>query len=137
MTSPAQDGARPPGLSLERRLPLLMTALLLATMAAGLASAYVEVKRTALDTALERLEAVSGQLATTVATSIGLRVAALDEVGRDPAVLDFLAAHSGASRPAAEAALARLRVPQQQALATELWSPARAPLLRLGAAAAP
>ena len=132
MASPPLDGARRPGLSLERRLPLLMTALLLATMAAGLASAYVEVKRTSVDTALERLRAVTEQLAASVGISIAQQVAALGEVGRDPAVLGFLAAPSEAARPEAEAALVRLRVPQQPPLALELWSPARAPLLRLG-----
>jgi signal transduction histidine kinase len=137
MTPPAQDGARRPGLSLERRLPLLMTALLLATMAAGLASAYVEVKRTALDTALERLKAVTEQLAASVGPSMGQQVAALGEVGREPAVLGFLAAPTEAARPAAEAALVRLRIPQQPPLALELWSPARAPLLRMDGATAP
>jgi signal transduction histidine kinase len=132
MSSPPPDGARRGGLSLERKLPLLIIALLVVSMAVGAASAYVEVKQSAVDTALERLEVVAQQLAATVAPSLGQRLAGMGELARDPAVLDFLADPSGAARPAAAAALLRLRVPQQPAYPAELWSPTRAPLLRVG-----
>ncbi|HEV2733820.1 MAG TPA: hypothetical protein VGV85_03240, partial [Longimicrobiaceae bacterium] len=75
MTSPPPNGARRAGLSLERKLPLLITALLVVSMAAGAASAYVEVKRSAVDTALERLQVVAQQLASAVASSTGQRLA--------------------------------------------------------------
>ncbi|HEU0076388.1 MAG TPA: hypothetical protein VFQ76_01990, partial [Longimicrobiaceae bacterium] len=89
MSSPPPIGARRGGLSLERKLPLLITALLVATMASGAASAYVEVKQASVETALERLKVVSEQLAATVGPSLAQRLAGMDGVGRDPAVHAF------------------------------------------------
>ncbi len=137
MSSPPSTGPRRGGLSLERKLPLLITALLVVTMAAGAATAYVEVKQVSVETALERLKVVSEQLAATVGPSLALRRAGMAAVGRDPAVQAFLAAPSEAARPAAEAALLRLNTPQLPGGPLEIWTPAHAPLLTLGDSAVP
>ncbi|MET0395468.1 MAG: ATP-binding protein [Longimicrobiaceae bacterium] len=138
MSSPPSTGALRGGISLERKLPLLITALLVAIMATGAASAYVEVKQASVETALERLEAVSEQLAAaTVGPALAQRLENMADVGRDPAVLAYLAAPSGATRPAAEMALLRLRTPGLPAGTIEIWTPDRAPLLTVGDSAVP
>jgi signal transduction histidine kinase len=137
MSSPPLTGARRGGLSLERKLPLLITALLVAIMAAGAASAYVEVKQAAVESALERLRVVSEQLAATVAPAAVQRVRTMAEVGGHAAVLAYLDAPGEVARPAAEAALRRLRIPGQPGGPIEIWTPERAPLLTLGDPAIP
>src|SRR5581483_4629625 len=63
--------------SLERRLPLLITALLGAAVAVALGGAYREVRRTALTAAEQRLDGIARQLADLIAagTAQGLRAA--------------------------------------------------------------
>ncbi|MFL5384021.1 MAG: sensor histidine kinase [Longimicrobiaceae bacterium] len=129
---------RPAGLSLERKLPLLITTLLVVTLAAGVAFAYGEVRGAALDTARERLEAITQQLATLSAPQMARRGATLAAAaGSDSALAAFLAAPSPATRAAAMATLQRLRTPAdstQRLLA--LLDRAGRPALALGAAPA-
>ena len=128
---------RPAGLSLERKLPLLITALLVVTMAAGVGSAYREVRRAALDTARERLKAITQQLSSLVAPQIAARHATLVAAGADSSALSaYLAAPSPATRASAMAALQRLRTPNDSTLPLMLLDRQRKPVLSLGVAPA-
>jgi signal transduction histidine kinase len=128
---------RPAGLSLERKLPLLITALLVVTMAAGVGSAYREVRRAALDAARERLKAITQQLSSLVAPTLGTRHAALAAAAADTSALAaFLAAASPATRAAAAAALQRLRLPNDSTLPLVLLDRQRKPVLTVGVAPA-
>ncbi|HEV7586596.1 MAG TPA: ATP-binding protein [Longimicrobium sp.] len=127
---------RPAGLSLERKLPLLITALLVVTMAAGVASAYREVRQSALDAARERLRAITQQLSSLTAPVIATRQATLVAASRDSALSGFLAAPSPATRAAAAEALGRLRSQTDSTLPLMLWDRQRRPVLTLGTAPA-
>lgn len=107
--------------SLEHKLPLLVTALLVVILAAAVGLAYGEVRRVAELAAAERLSTASGQLAALAATSTGQRARLLRTVAQAPAIR---AVASGAplDTAAVRAALRRLVVPTDSALAIQLWS---------------
>jgi len=123
---------RQTGLSLEHKLPLLITALLVVTMVVGVAFAYAEVKRNAVRSATDRLGLVSQQLSGLIGSSVPLRLAALRAAAESPAVAAFAAAPGDAARPAAEAALRAIPGRNDPELPMVLLSPARAPILRVG-----
>jgi signal transduction histidine kinase len=121
------------GLSLERRLPLLITALLAVTLAAGLFFAHAEVRGTATSAARERLRLATQQLSTLVGTTIPARLQLMRPVAADPALAAALAAPGGPASGAATAALRRLVRPEEPTLPIQLWDRARRPVLQLGA----
>ncbi|HST59472.1 MAG TPA: ATP-binding protein [Longimicrobium sp.] len=121
------------GLSLEHKLPLLITALLVVTLAAGAFFAYTEVKQTATRAALERLQTVAQQFATLVAPGVPARQLAMRTAAADPALLAAVDAPGERTRPAAEAVLQGLRRREDPALPLHLWDRARRPLVRIGA----
>jgi signal transduction histidine kinase len=120
------------GLSLERKLPLLITALLAVTLAAGVAVAYREVRQAQLDAARERLERVTSQLSALTAPSVTVRRDAMAEAGADPALSGFLADPSPANRAAAAEVLRGLRPPIDSALTKVLMDRERRPVLVIG-----
>jgi len=120
------------GLSLERKLPLLITALLVVTMAAGVAYGYQQVRRVALAGARERLRLITEQLTALSTPGIAQRLAQLAGAGGDRTVAAFLAAPDGAARAGAAEALRRLRAPPDTTLPIALWDPARRPVLSIG-----
>jgi len=120
------------GLSLERKLPLLITGLLVAIMAAGVFSAHAEVKHSAVAAATDRLELVSQQLSSIVAPSIPLRLARIGRAAGDPAVSAVFASPSDAARGDASAVLAGLRTAGQAELPVVLWTAGREVLLQAG-----
>jgi signal transduction histidine kinase len=126
---------RPAGLSLERKLPLGITLLLVATLAAGVAFGYRDFRRSSVRAAHERLELIPKQLSALAVTGIRQRRATLATAAGDPAFPAFLASSTPATRAAALAALQKLRVPNDSALLVLLDARHR-PLLSLGAAPA-
>jgi len=122
---------RPAGLSLERKLPLLITALLVATLAAGVAFGYRDFRRSSVRGARDRLELIPRQLSALAVPGITQRRTTLMAAAADPALPAFLAAPTPAARAAATAALQRLRVPNDSALLVLLDRRQR-PVLVLG-----
>ena len=55
MTTDRANSTRKAGLSLERKLPLLITTLLVTTLAVGGISAYLEVRTASVESARQRL----------------------------------------------------------------------------------
>jgi signal transduction histidine kinase len=121
------------GLSLEHRLPLMITALLVVIMAAVVLSAWAEVRRAAIGSALERLRRVTEQLALISGPTIPARLQQMRAAAADPAVLAALQRPDAASRAAATQALEGLRTAQETELPIMLWDRARRPLLHIGA----
>ncbi|HVH13135.1 MAG TPA: ATP-binding protein, partial [Longimicrobium sp.] len=121
------------GLSLEHKLPLLITALLVVTLAAGAFFAYTEVRQTATNAARGRLETVAQQLATLVAPGVPARKQMMRATAADPALVAALEAPAGPARPAAASALGSLRRRDDPDGLIMLWDRARRPLLWLGA----
>ena len=129
------DPSHPPvrrGLSLEHRLPLLITALLVATMAAGLFFAHAEVKQAATSATLERLRLVTQQLAALTSPGIPTRLQAMRAAAANPALAAFLDAPGGTGRAAATQALRELRAGPAPEPVVLLWDRARRPVLQLG-----
>ena len=102
----------PPSLSLERKLPLLISVFLV-SLASGLTGAgYHEVKQASELRGLERMQRLTGSLAQLAATSTDQRYAALRRVAADTSVVRYLAGSTSDSvhRRAALAALRGLSV---------------------------
>ncbi|WP_420127494.1 ATP-binding protein [Longimicrobium sp.] len=121
------------GLSLEHRLPLMITALLVATMAACVFFAWAEVRQAATSTALERLRRVTEQLALLSGPSVPARLQEVRTRAAHPALAAYLRNPDAAARPAATQALQGLRTAQEPELPIVLWDRARRPLLHVGA----
>jgi signal transduction histidine kinase len=117
-------------MSLERKLPLLVIAVLIATLATAVALAYHEVRRSAELAASARIQSASRQLASISAASINERARLLRDVAESPAIKAAIAEageHTNQSELSAEHfaaanALHRLLIPTDSALAIELWS---------------
>ncbi|MBV9880231.1 MAG: HAMP domain-containing protein, partial [Gemmatirosa sp.] len=115
-------------LSLERKLPLLMTALLAVILATSLALTYRTLARTARTTAEARLTQVVRMLATMSETSLRVRIATLQRVAADSAVRRALRDARGttplaaATVAAATGVLARVPLPTDSGLPVTLWT---------------
>jgi signal transduction histidine kinase len=121
------------GLSLEHRLPLMITALLVVTLAAVVLYAWAEVRRAALGSALERLGRVTQQLAQLSGPTVPARFQEMRAAAAEPALQAYLQAPGGGTRAAATQALQGLRTVQEPDLPIMLWDGARRPLLHVGA----
>jgi signal transduction histidine kinase len=119
------------GLSLEYRLPLLITALLVATMAAVVFYGWAEVRQAATGTARERLQRVTEQLSLLSAPTIPTRLQTV-RAAAGPAVAAFLASPDAGTRAAALEALQTLRTPAEPNLPIMLWDAGRRPVLSMG-----
>src|SRR3712207_3573045 len=109
------------GLSLEHRLPLMITALLVVTMAAVLVFAWAEVRRAAIASAQDRLRRVAEQLAIISGPTIPQRLQVMRAAGAAPALTAYLRAPSGANTAAATQGLQALRTPAETELPIMLW----------------
>jgi signal transduction histidine kinase len=124
---------RPRGLSLERKLPLLITTLLAAILAAGVFFAYNEVRQNAVRVAQQRLALVTQQLSSLSTPTVPARMQVLRTAAATPAVAGFVAAPGAGTRPAAAAVLEKLRTPTEADLPILIADAARRPLLQNGA----
>ena len=114
-------------LSLERKLPLLMTAVLVVVLVVSLFLTYGALKRSAESAARDRLTRAARQVAATIEAATADRAAQLRRVARDSAVLGALRGSVGrADSPGVVRALRRLWMPADSAaqLPVELWDPA-------------
>ena len=115
-------------LSLERKLPLLMTAVLVAVLTLSLFLTYGTLTREAESTARDRLTRAARQVAATVQAATQQRLTQLREVAGDSAVVRALrgAAAGAADTVGVVRALARVRSRSDSAsgLPVELWDAA-------------
>lgn len=111
---PAQRG----GLSLERKLPLWISLLLLAVVATLAWASYAEVRLAALTAAQERLKRVTAQLADLSAVNGDQRAAAMRVVAADRRLVALLGATGDQSIDSA--VVQRLAGPVDSALVVEL-----------------
>ncbi|HEX6911968.1 MAG TPA: HAMP domain-containing sensor histidine kinase [Longimicrobium sp.] len=121
------------GLSLERKLPLLITALLAVTLAAGVFFAHAEVRQTATRAAQQRLQSVAQQLATLAAPGVPTRLQVMRGLADHPALAARLEAPAGPAAPPVIAALQAFRRPDERDLPIVLWDRGRRTVARIGA----
>src|SRR5665647_1853247 len=113
------------GMSLEKKLPLMMSTVLLLILAVGVTLAYTQVRNAAEQFAQQRVKQVAKDLANLVSASQPRTAKVLATAGADPAVLEAL----GTSRPApatiakASDALARAITPGDSGVAISLAEP--------------
>lgn len=119
----AHAGMRRTGsLSLEHKLPLLMTAVLLIVLAASLVLTYRTLSQSSADDARQRLTEAVEQVAGSAEVSIRRRAALLAEVGRDPFIRKALEATDTSAHAAVRGVLGRLSAPTDSGLPLELWN---------------
>lgn len=124
---PARHSSPVVGLSLERKLPLLIAGLMVAALAAGLLFAYLEVRTTAVDSARQRLAFLAQRVLELSRPTLASRTEELALLAADSAVIAYLAAPDEAGRREAEARLAAVGGDLTEVVA--LHSPTRTPLL--------
>jgi signal transduction histidine kinase len=112
--------AKTPQLSIERRLPLIIGALLLAVIVVLSTAAYLEMRATALEVAGERLTNVRSQFRDLFEQSAGLLRTQMAAVGAKPAVAAYARTRNERDRAAALAALQYAGPQPEQVIATEL-----------------
>jgi signal transduction histidine kinase len=112
VTSPPADFAvsLPPSssLPLERKLPLMIFAILAVVLATSLGISYYEVRRSAVDSAGERLQNLSRAFAGAFNAQIVSRLSTMHHIAGDSTVVDALSTPNRPPKPAVARALALL-----------------------------
>jgi signal transduction histidine kinase len=111
---------------LERKLPLLMTAVLLVMVAAGILVVDHESRRANEVVSTRRLQDVSTKIAGLIASSRPVLATRLRTALADTAVQRVLLAEKPTAADSAKisAFLARLALPSDSGLVSEIWTPA-------------
>jgi PAS domain S-box-containing protein len=117
--------------SIERKLPLLVSGLLLAVVIALAVAAYNEVLREIRGSAADRLESAIREMAVMLDRQARTRDSAMSALAANPNIQAFLASGGRRARSEAESAAKRV-VTAPQGVATELWSASGSRLFRVG-----
>ncbi|AHG91310.1 ATP-binding region ATPase domain protein [Gemmatirosa kalamazoonensis] len=131
------------GLSIERRLPLLMTAVLAAVLATSLVLTYRTLASTARATTAARLQQVARLLTSMSEQTQRQRAATLSRAARDSTLVGVLrraaagASLSAAAIDSARAVLTRLELPNDSGLPATLVTADGRPVAKLGLAVEP
>jgi signal transduction histidine kinase len=110
MIAAREDHRRPGGMSLERKLPLLITSLLVAVLAVGLLFAYAEVRNASLEAGRQRLSILARWMTQLLAPSVAGELEYLAAQADDSSLVAFLESPSDESRAAALATLQQASV---------------------------
>jgi signal transduction histidine kinase len=108
-------------LSLEHKLPLLMTAVLLVVLAASLFLTYRTLSHGNAEAAHKRLTEAVEQVSGSAELSIARRARLLADAARDPSVRAALDPTDTSAHASARQVLHRLTTPTDSGLPVELW----------------
>jgi signal transduction histidine kinase len=110
---PVEAAQRPTlrSLPLERKLPLLVLALLTVVLGTSLLFSYYEIRAAAETSASARLNSLSQVIASTVQQPLAARLANMHRAARDTSVISALSAPSRALTKAAATSLSALNTP--------------------------
>jgi signal transduction histidine kinase len=118
----APDLAALGAVSLERRLPLVMTGVLAAGLATLLGVTYTVLVRRAEDLVREKLRRAVAEVAASARTAMVERADGLRELARHPAMeLALTGRDAAADRTSARLALAEMRDARDSLIPAELW----------------
>ena len=109
-------------LSLELKLPLLMSVVLATVLLLAVGATYTTLQSSALAAARQRLDRATRQLATISSTAVFAQQARYRDAGAKPEIRRALARGDSASGAAARAVLATLSQPTDSGMPVELWS---------------
>jgi signal transduction histidine kinase len=110
--------------SIERKLPLFFSALLLAVVVVMLGAAYQQVRQAALSLATERLKRIATTYAKMLPGDPATRRTQTATLAADPGVRDFVASGGARGRDWVLAAMRRIAPDTASNLALELWDTA-------------
>jgi signal transduction histidine kinase/CheY-like chemotaxis protein len=116
-------------LSIQTKLPLIISLLLTAVIATYLVASYEGAKQAAIETSAQRLSSLTRQIATLFQTSARSLVTGGRAAANDSSVHRFLRTKSPADRVAALAALRNVAPTPAQNYQVTLFDAARTPLL--------
>jgi signal transduction histidine kinase len=119
-------------LSLELKLPLLMSAVLATVLTIALIATYSTLSTSALEGAQERLRRATRQLAVVATTGVATQGMRYQAAGRDSAIRRALARPTPATIAAAQRVLATLAQPTDSGMPVELWSPTGRKITHVG-----
>jgi signal transduction histidine kinase len=108
-------------LSLEIKLPLLMSAVLVTVLGIALLLTFTTLRSTALAAARERLTRATRQIAMVGATGLATSQGRYAAVATDSSIRRGLRS-PGAPSPSVRAALARAQLPNDSGMPVELWT---------------
>jgi signal transduction histidine kinase len=117
--------------SIKARLPLLIVALLTASVVAFGALAYFEVERSFLTASRERVQNVARQLAQLLGQSVQPRLEEVRRLAARPSIRTLLQSSAPAPDAAARAEIAEFLKTSPQTLAVDVWSAAGTRVLGL------
>ena len=118
--------------SIERKLPLFVTALLVAVVLVLLSIGYREVRRASRDLTNERLQRATTELATLFNRSTTQQRSQIGGLAKDRAVAAFAVSGGRTARDQARAALERVIRDTASNAALEVWDATGRVLLRVG-----
>jgi signal transduction histidine kinase len=110
------------GGSLRRRLPLIISLFLVAIVGAGGAASYIEVRRSVLEAARNRLQTNAAQWAQLLAPGMAQRIEDARRAAADPALQRRLGASDPETAAAAQQRLGALLTAPPPSLSVELWN---------------
>ena len=119
-------------LSLELKLPLLMSVVLATVLTIALVATYSTLRTSALEGARERIRRATRQIAAVGTSGIATQGMRYQLAGRDSAVRRALAQPTPANVAAARRVLATLVQPGDSGMPVELWSPTGRKLVHVG-----
>jgi signal transduction histidine kinase len=120
--------------SLAVKIPLLMSALLLAALAAMSVASYVELRRALVDLATERLRGAAAQMANVFAVSVRQRIAVMQQLKQRPEIAAYLKTRDASLEAPIRAAITAYLGAAIEIGDVELWDPGGQRIFAAGAA---
>ena len=108
--------------SLERKLPLLITTLLAAVLAATLLLTYATLADSARNVARDRLQHSANQLGSLLEESLARQETIVSSAARDSTIRRAIAAPTASAVAGASSRLRRMLTPNDTNVAIELWA---------------
>jgi signal transduction histidine kinase len=119
--------------SLAITIPLIVSTLLLAALAAMSVASYLELRRTVIDLATGRLRQAATQMANVFGISARQRIAAMQQLMRRPDIVDYLKTRDAAHEAPIREAIKSYLGTAIEAGSVELWDPQGKRILGSGA----
>jgi signal transduction histidine kinase len=119
--------------SLAVKIPVIVSALLLAALAAMSVASYLELRRTVIDLATGRLRQAATQMANVFGISARQRIAAMQQLMRRPDIVDYLKTRDAAREAPIHDAIKSYLGPAIESGNVELWDPQGKRILASGA----
>jgi signal transduction histidine kinase len=122
--------------SLAIKIPLITSALLLAALAAMSIASYVELRRALVELASARLQGAATQMANVFAMSARQRVAAMQQLMKQPSIVGYFKTRDAAQETAIREAVTTHLGTAIEIADVELWDPRGTRIFAAGAALA-